>query len=355
MLNRIFRFVGGSLVAVVAVTVTFETSRGAEPKLISVEKIWDQGKHNAFTDLIRWRDKWYCTFREADGHVGGDGKLRVLESRDAETWESAALLTEKGIDLRDPKLSITPDDRLMIVAGGSVYEEKNLLGRQPRVAFSQDGREWTATQRVLTEGEWLWRVTWFDGVAYGVSYDAAARTTPAAKDAAKTGKVEPGEAEWKLKLWKSTDGIKYDLITHLDVPGHPNETTLRFLPDGQMVALVRREGGTTFGWIGRSESPYKNWSWKETTHRFGGPNFIQLPDKSWWAAGRSYPGGAKTVLASMTVEGDYLPVLTFPSGGDNSYPGLVWHDGLLWMSYYSSHEGKTSVYLAKINVLAKDE
>ena len=41
-------------------------------------------------------------------------------------------------------------------------------------------------------------------------------------------------------------------------------------------------------------------------------------------------------------------VLTLPSGGDNSYPGMVWHDTLLWTSYYSSHEEKTSIYLAKI-------
>src|SRR5436189_3847017 len=94
----------------------------APPEIVSVTKIWDAGKHNAFTDLIRWHDKWYCTFREADAHVGGDGKLRVLESSDGAKWESVALVTEKGIDLRDPKLSITPDDRLMIAAGGSVYQ-----------------------------------------------------------------------------------------------------------------------------------------------------------------------------------------------------------------------------------------
>src|SRR5687767_7343555 len=84
-----------------------------EPQLISVKRIWDQGKHNAFTDLIRFQDNWYCTFREADAHVGGDGKIRVLTSRDGETWESAALLAEEGIDLRDPKLSITIDNYLM--------------------------------------------------------------------------------------------------------------------------------------------------------------------------------------------------------------------------------------------------
>jgi hypothetical protein len=43
-----------------------------------------------------------------------------------------------------------------------------------------------------------------------------------------------------------------------------------------------------------------------------------------------------------------LPKL--PSGGDTSYAGLVWHDGVLWVSYYSSHEGKSAVYLAKVNV-----
>jgi hypothetical protein len=39
-----------------------------------------------------------------------------------------------------------------------------------------------------------------------------------------------------------------------------------------------------------------------------------------------------------------------PSGGDSSYAGLVWHEETLWVSYYSSHEGKTSIYLAKVRL-----
>ena len=35
---------------------------------------------------------------------------------------------------------------------------------------------------------------------------------------------------------------------------------------------------------------------------------------------------------------------------DTSYPGLVWHEGQLWVSYYSSHEGKTSIYLARVRL-----
>ena len=50
------------------------------------------------------------------------------------------------------------------------------------------------------------------------------------------------------------------------------------------------------------------------------------------------------------VSGQMTDIVELPSKGDNSYPGFVWHGGKLWMSYYSSHEGKTSIYLAKIEV-----
>src|SRR5262245_9238325 len=316
-----------------------------------VTKIWDQGKHNAFTDLIRFGDRWYCTFREADAHVGGDGQLRVLSSADGTKWESVALLSEKGIDLRDPKFSVTADGRLMIVAGGSVYEGKKLLGRQPRVAFSKNGKDWTAPKRVLAEGDWLWRVTWHDGKCYGVSYNAAQRDTKEAKDAATTGKVEPGAAEWKLKLWVSADGEKFDRVTYLDVPGHPNETTLRFTPNGEMVALVRREGGDQKGWVGTSKAPYKEWTWKELPARIGGPDFIFVPDGPTVAGVRLYDAKVRTSLCLLDAKtGKLEEALKLPSGGDTSYAGFVWHAGELWVSYYSSHEGKSAIYLAKVKV-----
>ncbi len=319
--------------------------------IVSVEKIWDQGNHNAFTDLIRFQDRWYCSFREADDHVGGDGKLRVLTSIDGERWLSAALLEESGIDLRDPKLSITSDGRLMIVAGGSVYHGgKVLQGRQPRVAFSKDGRIWSPTQRVLNEGDWLWRVTWHEGKCYGIAYDASKRSTPEAQSAAASDKpAASGPADWKLKLFVSDDGLAFELVTYLDVPGHPNETTLRFLSDHTMIAMIRREGGDKNGWIGTSQPPYREWKYTPTNHRFGGPNFIVVADDQMWAGSREYTGGAHTVLARLNAT-TYEPILRFLSSGDNSYPGLVYHDGLLWMSYYSSHEGKTSIYLAKVKL-----
>ena len=66
-----------------------------KPVLVDVERIWNEAPHNAFTDLVRFKDRWYCVFREGKGHVSPDGALRVLTSANGKQWESAALLTSE--------------------------------------------------------------------------------------------------------------------------------------------------------------------------------------------------------------------------------------------------------------------
>jgi hypothetical protein len=318
---------------------SIKTHVNAEMKLetVSVSKIWDGAPHNAFTDLVHHNGEWFCTFREAERHQGtSDGKIRVIVSSDGKKWESAALLFEDGIDLRDPKFSLTPDNRLMLTIGGSVYRGgRTLLGKQPRVCFSQDGRQWTQPKRVCDEGDWLWRVTWHDGHAYGIVYRSS------------------DVPDWSVRLVESKDGLDFHTVTDLVVPDHPNEATVRFLDDGKCIALVRREAGDKSAWIGQSAPPYKQWSWESAGMFVGGPNFLVLPDGRMVASGRqllepgSLHGLARTFVGKMTLE-SISPQLALPSGGDCSYPGLVWRDGQLWVSYYSSHEGRTSIYLARI-------
>jgi hypothetical protein len=250
-------------------------------------------------------------------------------------------MEEKDVDLRDPKFSVTPDDRMMIVCGGSIYlGTKQIKGRQPRVMFSRDGREFTPPQKVLENGDWLWRVTWHDGVAYGTTYkNVDAENKPL--------------TEWSLRLVSSTDGVSWKPVSTLEVSGHPNETTLRFLKDGRMIAMVRRESGVTkAGWLGESAPPYTRWTWHESNYQFGGPNFIELPGGRFVAGTRDYStkGKATMLLALMSADATMTPMATLPSGGDCSYPGLVYQEGVLWVSYYSSHEGKTSIYLAKVKL-----
>lgn len=319
----------------------------AQPKLelISTKRIWNEAPHSAFGDLIRFHDRWWCVFREGKWHVArpgqeDDGKLRVLTSKDGETWKSAALIAEQGIDLRDSHLSITADGRLMIVAGGSEYPQGVYQGRQPRVVFSKDGLNWTEPQAVLEKGHWLWRVTWHKGRAYGVSkYGSPSKELP--------------ENPRRADLVKSTDGIHWERITELKVPG-ADETTLRFLPDGRLVALMRRVWNDgNIAWVGESAPPYREWQWKPSGYFVGGPNFIAPPDNSWIAGGRIFANGKtdepRTVLGSLTLNG-LQPLLTLPSNGDSSYPGFVFDRGVLWVLYYSSHEGSTAIYLAKIRV-----
>ena len=78
---------------------------------------------------------------------------------------------------------------------------------------------------------------------------------------------------------------------------------------------------------------------------------IQLPDGRLIAGVRLYDGKVRTGISSIDAdEGTLRELITLPSGGDTSYPGMVWHEGVLWMSYYASHEGKSSIYLAKVEL-----
>src|SRR5688572_23187982 len=86
----------------------------AKAELVSVDRIWDAAPHNAFTDLVFFKDRWFCTFREGKDHVSRDGAIRVISSPDGRKWESAARLEDPAADLRDPKLAITPENRLML-------------------------------------------------------------------------------------------------------------------------------------------------------------------------------------------------------------------------------------------------
>ena len=314
------------------------------PRVLQARTIHDAAPHAAFTDLVRFRDRFYCVFREADAHVGGDGKIRVLTSPDGSAWESAGLVAEEGIDLRDPKISVTPDGRLMLVAGGSVYRGgTTLLGRQPRVAFSADGHTWSAPTRILAENDWLWRVTWHDGQAWGVAY--------------RTGAPEgtPADAgEWTTTLYKSPDGLSWQPVTVWDIPGRPNETTLRFRADGTALALVRRESGDRQGWFGSAPPPYRDWTWKPIGRPIGGPELCILADGRIVAAGRDYrsDGPVTAIDVIDPATGAWPARVTLPSGGDTSYPGLVEQDGTLWMSYYASEGGRSTIRFARIEAPA---
>lgn len=320
------------------------TAGFCEP-LLSVERIWSEGPHNAFTDLIRFQNRWVCAFREGLHHQGGlegRGNMRILTSEDGQKWTSAALLHCETGDIRDAKLSITPSGELMLNSAVQLYEP-GLVKHRSLAWFSRDARTWSEPIFLGDPNVWIWSVTWQDGIAYGIGYAT----------------VKP----YFARLYRSPDGKNYEALVDdlkIDNP-YPNESSLVF-SNGEAFCLLRGSGPAQ---LGTARAPYDRWEWKKLGVPFGGPKLLRLPDGRFVAAGRSYnQEGQKGMAGRATVlcwvdfsKAKLTEFLRLPSAGDNSYPGLVYHDGILWVSYYSAHEeevtdtyGKTSIYIARVRI-----
>lgn len=307
-------------------------------ELIDVRRVWDAAPHQAFTDMCIDDDRFVLAFREGDGHVyGKDGVVRVMQSADGETWQTLTVLRAEGVDLRDPKVSRHPSGELHLLMGGSIYAGREFVSRTSKVTRLKKATDAPGAivdalvdDEVTATDDWLWRICWRSGVAYGALYQHGAGA---------------------VHLMKSEDGRSFEHVVRWDQDGRPSEATVRAGPDGALVALLRRDGGDRRARIGRAAPPFTEWTWASLPASLGGPELLVLPDGRMLAAGRTQSDkGPKTSIAEVGVDGSWRPLLTLPSGGDTSYPGLVRVGDRLLMSYYSSHEGKTSVYVAEMRL-----
>jgi len=218
--------------------------------------IWDEAPHNAFTDLVRFNQRWFCTFREGRDHISDDGSIRIITSEDGKDWESAAEIDNQHADLRDPGLSETPDGRLMLNYGMTWHENKHDR-RRSAVRFSEIGSSWSEPVPVGDPGIWMWRMTWNEGSLYSVGYKPTAPRL--------------------VRLYRSEDASQFEtLVDTLYGRNFPNEATVRFGDDETAYCLLRlhREEDYT-SLLGRSRQPYRNWEWTDLSICLGGPNIIQ--------------------------------------------------------------------------------
>lgn len=311
--------------------------------ILSHQIIWKSKNHAAFTDLFKFKENIYCAFREgATHHHETNGIIHLLASHQGVIFNEIAVLEVEGWDLRDPKFSTTPTGELMLLIGASKHDrEGERLDFKTLVSFSKDGKNWSLFQPVLNSGEWLWRVTWFQGIGYGISY---------------TLKKFREEGTPFLNLYKTSNGLDYEIITPLFIRGSPSEATIRFKESHEMVILQRRDGiENDHAWIGRSFPPYQDFLWSETSIHLGGPNFIILPNGKMVAAARAvfrspYYDFEKTVVLSME-ENDFEIKLFLPGLGDTGYPGLHYENSILYVSYYVQEGNFSTINLAKIAVI----
>ena len=300
-------------------------------------KIWDKAPHSAFTSLVYHDGRFYCCFREAGSHVdrnGTDnGKIRILYSKNARKWKVLSTIEIDGFDLRDPQLSQTPDGKLMLLMGRTQYRSGKAISVISVVSFMSNRKDNFSTPIPIkssiadNKNFWLWKVTWSKESAYGVI------------------KVYPND----IYLLKSDNGIDYSVVTNIEIPGNPNETAISFTENGNMQMVLRRDGMNAY--LAESAYPFREQTLTELNIEVGGPELIVLSGNQILFSSRDHSGNIKTSIYKLDNR-QMVKLMTLPSGGDCSYPGMVIRKDKLYISYYSSHEGKTSIYISIIPISA---
>jgi hypothetical protein len=281
--------------------------------------------------------------------VSTNGAIRIVTTDLVGNLINSVKISIADTDLRDPKLSITPQGSLMLIAYARLTTVDNkTLSSKNLCWLSQTGKSWSSPSEFANKNWWLWRIKWHNNLAYGFAYNRAANAINLYKgDPKRSFHLHQAEV---LSLAKHNKG-------------YPNESDLVFVND-TAYALIRRDADTYSAQLGRSDFPYKKWTWTDLKIYIGGPVMLQLSKSKMLIAGRIVQNGKlvtgllilnmdlDTIKKNLNLNSANLKLLTvLPSAGDNSYPGLVLINRMLYVSYYSSHESrKTSVYLTQIDI-----
>jgi len=320
---------------------------------VTIRKVYDNGRHNAFTSLARWRGRLYLAFRTANDHANPsapEGVVTILASGDdGATWKHAATVEGMyGMDLRDPKLLAT-SDRLWLHA----FEYQGADRRDAMVTWTEDGESFAPVRRALAEEN---HVIWWP-VAHGERFFGAGyRYHGNKRDIRSVLFTSDNGAEWRV------ESLVYD------VPW-ANESALIMADDGGATVLVRNDGdrlnppaSNGHPVLARSAPPYTVWTYAELDRKLSGLAFVRI-DEGFLVAARVHgPDGTRTACFHMPDDPgaekvSLRPLFTLPSGGDTSYAGFVVDGRRVLMSYYSGHEyvgeGKntrTAIYLAQFDL-----
>ena len=338
----------------------------------SVRKVFDDGNHNAMTDLCRFGARMYLTFRScADGHLGfPTSRIVILSSSDGLEWEQVHEFSIPERDVRDPHF-LCFKDQLFVYTGTWYCGDPAPAGERRRLEMNQqlgygvvsaDGCAWS--EPIVLEGTYghfIWRAAAHEGTAYLCG--RRKRDFAVLK--------EDDRSYHESAMLESDDGLIWRKRALFQTT-HGNETAFLFEPDGSVLAVARSRMEKSQ--LCRSKPPYTEWVRTDLNCFIGGPLLAKWGER-YLVGGRKMFGRAhkysldfytekgavppddpRTVL--YWLEGESLvDAAELPSGGDNSYPGFIELSptrGLL--SYYSSHEGSgsgaapCSIYLAELGV-----
>lgn len=328
-------------------------------QLVSLQQVYHDGNHNAFTDLCRFGEHYYLTFRSCpDGHmVFANSRIVILRSADGRQWTEVYAFSVPDRDVRDPHFLVF-QEKLFVYSGtwpvdptdSHHLDQNNHLGF---AVWSADGEQWSAPQALAgTHGYYIWRAATTGGVAYLNGRCIRDFVTPATN----------AEERALMQSWllQSTDGLTWSpAMCVLDQYG--DETAFLFDEQGKVTALARTEAGHPAE-LCRSAPPYERWQRTTLDRAVGGPLLVQWGEHYLVGGRRSIDRNRPVTMLYWLINDQLVEALELPSGGDTSYPGFVQlaPDRAL-LSYYSSHEGSGTskapchIYLAELRLVPSDQ
>lgn len=300
-------------------------SYASSQRVLSSQKIWDYAPHNAFTSLVEYNNSLYLTFREARTHVdrnGGDnGVIRVLKSTDGKKWKSVEKIKMAGFDLRDPQIQSSSDGSLFLSFVAATYKAGRPNSYHTYVSKINNGR-FTRPVRIATSlpADWLWRIHWNNGVAYGFNYINT------------------------FDLLSSRDGVNYKVVRNYKLQGKPSETD--FIISGDSILAVARND-ELMGMIGLGTISDGNIIWRNLDKKILAPCLINVDSHTKLLL--VIENNKKRELRLYRMLGTSLQLVgVLPSNGDCGYMGAAVFKKQLYISYYSTQKsGKVAIFMAK--------
>jgi hypothetical protein len=297
----------------------------------------DDGQHNAFTDMIFWRDYYWLVYVSSPSHFATDkSRLVLLRSTDAQNWQETRKFDGAGQDIRDPKLGIIHDRMYLYALLNQKFDPEPY---RTIVTCTNNGIDWTPFEEVTPDGWLLGRSITADGITWF----------------APAHRIDQGTAV----LLRSTHGVNWMICSTIfeGKEERADETAIHFLKNGRMIAVTRLEAGSSvFGseqattLISIAAPPFTTWtqSARSDATRLDGPNLFSFDDQI-YAVGRRQPRIAglkqgsvfsqkRTALFLVKENDEGLIHLTdLPSSGDTAYAGVVITNEKVFISYYTNN------------------
>ena len=100
-----------------AEVVSVKTKRHVDggPEIVWLRRIWTHGRWNGRGELIRFKGRWYCAFKEGLQHTNEridqleQVGCRVITSEDTDKWVSVVEFKHRDVLFENATLLVTPD------------------------------------------------------------------------------------------------------------------------------------------------------------------------------------------------------------------------------------------------------